>query len=186
MEWVQLSIIAGFPPRSLFHKESIDSCPWVFLCVLQRGKLREVDLTYICSPSCYGWAEIPVDIHRRCHPSAFPCRYAHSRDSCPCRWVPPLSLPVVLFTDTERQQVTSSCIIEIPQDGLEVRYHKCVTLWDCLKWTLIFNFWWMTDWVRFNDDSSTCWNMLVCSGHRKRRLTTEGIKPSAVADPLDL
>lgn len=77
------------------------------VCVCHiRGTVLEVDMTYICSPSCYGWAGIQVDTRRRCHPSVFPYRCAHSRDSCPCRWVPPLCLLVALWRKQQDQSLS--------------------------------------------------------------------------------
>lgn len=105
---------AGFQPRSPFHEEPINPCG-VCVCAFHRGEVGlgaveewlKVDTTYICSPSCYGWAGIQVDTRRRCHPSVFPYRCAYSRGSCPCRWVPPLGRLVALWRkqrDQERER----------------------------------------------------------------------------------
>ena len=100
---------AGFQPRSPFHEEPINPPSAVSLCVClchRGGTVLELDMTYICSPSCYGWAGIQVDTHRRCHPSVFPYRCARSRDSCPCRWVPPLRLLIELWRKHKQGKMT--------------------------------------------------------------------------------
>lgn len=173
-----------FPTAITFFAKSLQiPALGVFLRVSDGGKVRELDPTYVCSPSGYGWAEIQVDTRRRCHPSASPCRCVHSRDSCPCRWVPPLRLPIALLKE---QKLGSALIYERKVD---------------LKWSVV-HVW--KDGAAWNE----LWPPFTCS---RRLLVTdrlgtlqqwfkhllehacvfgpqkkEGIKPSAGADPLDL
>lgn len=93
---------AGAARAIIHHQPTVsweaDSSSWccVPFCVCVVWQRSGGHVTHICSPSRYGWAGIRVDTRRRCRLSAFPCRCAHSRGSCPCRWVRPWRSPLAL------------------------------------------------------------------------------------------
>lgn len=155
VEWEQLSIIAGFLALITFSWEAYkSSLCCVSFCVCVCVTVLKADMTYICSPSCYGWAGTQVDTHRRCHLSVFPCRCVHSRDSCPCRWGPPSSLRLALRrkwrADLLNWHIYWACLLW-SHSGKHMGYHRWtrVKVLKCLTRILTSSHmcasrWWVT------------------------------------------
>lgn len=167
---MQLSIIAGFPPRSPFSRRVYRFLCWCVSARVRRGqsargrpdlRLQSLLLRVSWNPGRHSQAMPPfcVSLQMCAQPWFLSMQVGPSFAPSICTVEETETVPLLFMMERLiLREASSTCKKMAPPEM------------NCdLRSRVPVDSWWLTDSVPFNNDSNTCWNMLVCSGHRRRK-----------------